>query len=189
MCCIEWWHCRWPQVTPNHPKPPHFLHFFVAVSFGHWPCVVHVPQSPIFRCHISGSHIFCCTSFLLPFFRCFFQLLFLLYRCLFLLWIGTNITQNSILMIFGIVCCVIDTAVTARIVAYMPSSVKRSYVRPSVRPSVSPIIQQQRRVAGLVLSAVRARYRSTAPGARDSARRSAENANCVMLCYLWPFNW
>ena len=29
MRSIEWWHCRWPWpwVHPNHPKPPHFLHF------------------------------------------------------------------------------------------------------------------------------------------------------------------
>ena len=24
---VEWWHCRWPWVPPNHPKPSHFLHF------------------------------------------------------------------------------------------------------------------------------------------------------------------
>ena len=33
MRSIEWWHCRWPWVPPNHLKPPHLLHFalpFVA---------------------------------------------------------------------------------------------------------------------------------------------------------------
>ena len=27
MRSIDWWHCRWPWVTPNHPKPRHFVHF------------------------------------------------------------------------------------------------------------------------------------------------------------------
>ena len=27
MRSIKWWHCRWSWVPPNHPKPPHFLHF------------------------------------------------------------------------------------------------------------------------------------------------------------------
>ena len=41
MCSIEWWHCRWPWVPPNHPKPPHFLHFaspFIRndFNFGAW---------------------------------------------------------------------------------------------------------------------------------------------------------
>ena len=34
MRCIEWWHCGWPWVTPNCPKPLHFLHFappFIAL--------------------------------------------------------------------------------------------------------------------------------------------------------------
>ena len=28
MCSIEWWHCWWPWVTPNHP----FLHFAAFIS-------------------------------------------------------------------------------------------------------------------------------------------------------------
>ena len=31
MRSIKWWHCRWPWVPPNHPKPPHFLHFCNAI--------------------------------------------------------------------------------------------------------------------------------------------------------------
>jgi len=27
MCSIEWWHCRWPRVTPKCPKLPQFVHF------------------------------------------------------------------------------------------------------------------------------------------------------------------
>ena len=27
MHSIEWWHCRWPWVTPTHPKPPRSVHF------------------------------------------------------------------------------------------------------------------------------------------------------------------
>ena len=27
MRSIEWWHCPWSWVPPNHPKPPHFLYF------------------------------------------------------------------------------------------------------------------------------------------------------------------
>jgi len=63
-------------------------------------------------------------------------------------------------------------------------------VRPSVRQSVCPISQtQQRRAAGLLLSAVRAkdtdRQRrvsgSNSAAARAAARRSAANAGNVML--------
>ena len=31
MRSIEWWHCRWPWVPPNHPKPPHFFAFCTAI--------------------------------------------------------------------------------------------------------------------------------------------------------------
>jgi len=27
MRSIEWWHCRWPWVTPKCPKLPQFVHF------------------------------------------------------------------------------------------------------------------------------------------------------------------
>jgi len=27
MHSVKWWHCGWPWVTPNCPKPPYFLHF------------------------------------------------------------------------------------------------------------------------------------------------------------------
>jgi len=63
-------------------------------------------------------------------------------------------------------------------------------VRPSVHQSVRPISQtQQRRAAGLLLSAVRAKdidQQRRAPGsssaaARAAARRSAANAGNVML--------
>ena len=54
-------------------------------------------------------------------------------------------------------------------------SIKRSGVRPSVRPSVCPISQtQQRRAAGLLLSAVRAKEidrQRRAPGSSSAAAR------------------
>ena len=34
MRSIDWWHCPWLRVPPNHPEPPHFLHFaptFIAL--------------------------------------------------------------------------------------------------------------------------------------------------------------
>jgi len=39
MRSIEWWHCPWPWVPPNHPKPPHFLYFappFIASQRGNY---------------------------------------------------------------------------------------------------------------------------------------------------------
>ena len=32
MCSIEWLCCRWPWVTPNHLKPPKFLHFVLTYA-------------------------------------------------------------------------------------------------------------------------------------------------------------
>ena len=59
----------------------------------------------------------------------------------------------------------------------MRSRVYKTARCPSVRQSVCPISQtQQRRAAGLLLSAVRARYRSIAPGAR--VRSTALSSKC-----------
>jgi len=31
MRSIEWWHCRWPWVTPRRPQLPQFVHFRAAI--------------------------------------------------------------------------------------------------------------------------------------------------------------
>jgi len=65
-------------------------------------------------------------------------------------------------------------------------SISRSGVRPSVRLCVCPVIRpQQRRAAGLLLSAVRVgdidRQRRAASSSGAAARRSAANAGSVTL--------
>ena len=30
--CVEWWHCRWPWVTPNVPNPP-ILYIFYRLIY------------------------------------------------------------------------------------------------------------------------------------------------------------